>query len=46
MIAILKKEVKGYLTSMVGYVFIAFMLVVSGIYFTAYHLNGAYPKFA
>ncbi|EET60905.1 hypothetical protein BRYFOR_06971 [Marvinbryantia formatexigens DSM 14469] len=46
MIAILKKEIKGYMTTMTGYVFIAFMLVVSGIYFTAYHLNGAYPKFA
>lgn len=46
MIAILGKEIKGYLTSMVGYVFIAFLLMVSGIYFTAYHLKGAYPKFA
>lgn len=46
MIAILKKEIKGYMATMTGYVFIAFMLVVSGIYFTAYHLNGAYPKFA
>lgn len=46
MIAVFKKEIRSYLTSMVGYVFIAFMLAVSGIYFTAYHLNGAYPKFA
>lgn len=46
MTAVYKKEVKGFLTSMVGYVFIAFLLVVSGIYFTAYHLQGAYPQFA
>lgn len=46
MAAIFKKEVKGFLTSMMGYVFIAFLLVVCGIYFTAYHLQGAYPKFA
>lgn len=46
MTAIFKKEVKGFLTSMIGYVFIAFLLVVCGIYFTAYHLQGAYPKFA
>ena len=31
---------------MVGYVFIAFLLVVCGIYFTAYHLQGMYPYFA
>lgn len=46
MTAIFKKEVKGLLTSMIGYVFLAFLLVVSGICFTAYHLQGAYPKFA
>lgn len=46
MLAIYKKEVKGFLTSMVGYVFIAFLLVVCGIYFTAYHLQGMYPYFA
>ena len=46
MLAIYKKEVKGLLTSMIGYVFIAFLLVVCGIYFTAYHLQGMYPYFA
>lgn len=46
MLAIYKKEVRGFLTSMVGYVFIAFLLVVCGIYFTAYHLQGMYPQFA
>lgn len=46
MTAIYKKEVKGFFTSMVGYVFIAFLLVVTGIYFTAYHLQAMYPMFA
>lgn len=46
MTAILKKEVRAYLTSMTGYVFTAFLLVVSGIYFTAYHLMSGYPLFA
>ncbi|MGI6095929.1 MAG: ABC transporter permease [Lachnospiraceae bacterium] len=45
MSAIYKKEVRGYLTSMIGYVFIAFILVVVGIYFTAYNLLSAYPDF-
>lgn len=46
MITIYKKEVRGFLTSMTGYVFIAFLLVVCGIYFTAYHLQGALTNFA
>lgn len=46
MIAVLKKELKGFLTSMIGYVFIAFLLAVCGIYFTAYHLQAMYPQFA
>lgn len=45
MIAIFKKEVKGYLTSMMGYLFIAFILLLEGIYFTAYNIQGAYPIF-
>lgn len=43
--AIYKKEVKSYLTSMIGYVFIFFILLLEGIYFTAYNLQGAYPVF-
>ena len=44
--AIFKKETRGFLTSMIGYVFIAFLLAFIGIYFTAYHLQGMYPKMA
>ena len=32
MLAVYKKELRGYLTSMVGYVFIAFVLLILGIY--------------
>lgn len=44
MTAIFKKELKSYLTSMIGYVFIAFILVVVGIYFGIYNLSNGYPE--
>ena len=45
MTAIYKKELKSYLTSMIGYIFMFFILVMTGIYFTAYNLQSAYPMF-
>lgn len=45
MTAIYKRELKSYLTSMVGYLFIFFVLVLTGIYFSAYQLSATYPKF-
>ena len=45
MTAIYKRELKSYLTSMVGYLFIFFVLVLTGVYFSAYQLSAAYPKF-
>ena len=45
MTEIYKRELKSYLTSMVGYLFIFFILVLTGIYFSAYQLSAAYPKF-
>lgn len=45
MITICKKEIRAYLTSMSGYVFIAFMLLVTGIYFTVYQMSMGYPIF-
>lgn len=45
MLAIYKKELKSYITSMQGYVFMAFIMLVLGIYFTAYNLNYASPDF-
>ena len=45
MTAVYKRELKRYLTSMIGYLFIFFILVLAGIYFSAYQLSSAYPKF-
>lgn len=45
MLAIYKKELKSYFTSMMGYVFIAFFLVIIGIYFTANNLYGQMASF-
>lgn len=42
---ICKKEMRSYFTSMTGYVFIAFILLLTGIYFTAYNMNMGYPVF-
>lgn len=45
MLAIYKKELKSYFTSMIGYVFIAFFLVIVGIYFVVYNLINQYANF-
>lgn len=45
MTAIYKRELRSYLTSMIGYLFIFFVLIITGIYFSAYQLSAAYPKF-
>ena len=45
MTAIYKRELKSYMTSMVGYLFIFFVLLLTGIYFSAYQLTYGYPKF-
>lgn len=44
--AIYKRELKSYFQSMIGYAFIAFLMLFMGIYFTAYNLNMGYPYFA
>lgn len=44
--AIYKRELGSYFHSMLGYVFVAFLLVVTGIYFMAYNLNMGYPYFS
>ena len=43
--AIYKRELRSYLTSVIGYLFIFFVLILTGIYFSAYQLSAAYPKF-
>lgn len=45
MTAVYKRELRSYLTSMTGYLFIFFILLLTGIYFSAYQLDIAYPKF-
>lgn len=46
MIAIYKRELKAYFHSMIGYIFIAFLVAFAGIYFMAYNLNYGYPYFS
>lgn len=46
MLAIYKRELKSYFHSMTGCVFIAFLVMFTGIYFTAYNLNAGYPYFS
>lgn len=45
MLAIYKKELKSYFTSMIGYVFMAFFLVVIGIYFVILNMLNGYANF-
>lgn len=46
MIAIYKREVKSYFQSMIGYAFIAFITLFTGIYFMAYNLSSGIPYFS
>lgn len=46
MLAIYKKELRSYFTSMIGWVFIAFMLVLVGLYFMVYNLLNGYTNFS
>ncbi|MDO5521556.1 MAG: ABC transporter permease [bacterium] len=45
MLAIYKKELRSYFTTMIGFIYAAIFLVIVGIYFMAYNLNGQYAKF-
>ena len=46
MLAIYKRELRSYFQSMVGPVFIAFLIAFTGIYFMAYNLMSGYPYFS
>ena len=46
MLAIYERELKSYFHSMTGCVFIAFLVMFTGIYFMAYNLNAGYPYFS
>ena len=43
MIAIYKRDLKGFFTGMMGYVLLAFFLTVGGLYFTVMNLMSGYP---
>jgi ABC-2 type transport system permease protein len=45
MLAIYKKELRSYFNSMIGFIFVAFFLVIIGIYFFIYNLLNAYSNF-
>lgn len=45
MLAIYKKELRSYFTSMIGYIFIAFFLVIMGIFFAVNNLMVGSTKF-
>lgn len=44
MTAIYKKELHSYFSSVLGWLFIAFMLLLTGIFFVAYNLVGGYAN--
>ena len=44
MLAIYKKELKSYFTSMMGCLFIAFCLAITSLYFCLYNLYYSYPS--
>lgn len=46
MIAIWKREFQSYFQSMIGYVFVAVLMVFLGIYFLAYNMMSGYPYFS
>lgn len=43
--AVYKKELRSYFTNMTGWVFIAFILLVSGIFCAAMNFKSGYPNF-
>lgn len=46
MLAVYKKELRSYFTSMIGWVFIAFFLVMTGLYFVIYNLMRGVVNFS
>lgn len=46
MLAVYKKELRSYFTSMIGWIFIAFFLVLVGLYFMVYNLMNGYTDFS
>jgi ABC-2 type transport system permease protein len=45
MTAVYKRELRSYFTGIMGYLFIAFLVLVAGIYAMALNFQGGYPNF-
>ncbi len=45
MVSVFKKELRAFLNGMTGAVAVGFLLLMTGIYMTAYNLRGNYPNF-
>lgn len=45
MLAVLKRDLKSYFVSMIGCVFIAFVVCIISVFFSYYCLNNGYPYF-
>jgi hypothetical protein len=45
MSAIYRRELHSYFTSPIGWLLVAFLLVMNSFYFTAYNLNGGYSNY-
>jgi ABC-2 type transport system permease protein len=45
MFSVYKKELRSYFTNMTGYVFVAFLLLIAGIFCTAMNFKSRYPNF-
>ncbi|MEA4892027.1 MAG: ABC transporter permease [Peptococcaceae bacterium] len=43
--AVFVKEIRSFFTSMIGYTYIAFLILTIGLYFTAINLRGGYNEF-
>lgn len=46
MLAIYKRELRSFFSSMIGYVYIAIVMIFIGIYFMAYNLISGFPYFS
>ena len=45
MLAIYKRELKAYFNSMIGYIFIGFFVLITGVYFSVFNLFSLSPDF-
>jgi ABC-2 type transport system permease protein len=46
MLAIIKKELKSYFTSVIGYILLAGFVFTNGLFFSMYNVGGLYPDYS